>query len=112
MKISFFDNMDSKIFGFLARFNLNVNDPQATTEFSYHFFFHAFISSMLLTVPWKHSWALVVASLAIVLGKELIIDGHWKDFFKNTAEGIDGRTDILSRGVGAMLPLLTLLWKN
>lgn len=100
----------SKLLDFLSPY-LNVGTTRAKEQFSSHFFSNATITLLILSVPWR--WSFIPALIPIILAawQELIRDGHWKDFFKNNDEGKDGRTDLLSRGLGATLPFLTLFWK-
>ena len=90
---------------------INVEDDLAKVQFSSHAFSMAFLTFMTLTLPWSWAKYLALWPFCLAMLQEFYWCGHWRDFLKNTPEGKDGRTDVISRGLGALAPFLTLLWR-
>ncbi len=91
---------------------LGIDSWLEGVSFLNHFLLQAVLTFLLLTIPWRHRGKLALLSLAFAFWFELMIDGHYKDIFTNTPGGMEGRTDLLPRVLGATLPLVTLLWRK
>ncbi len=69
-------------------------------QFFTHLLLHAVISFFCMSItPW-----LFLLSLAFAIYKELYNDKHWFGWDR------DGVLDIVSRCLGSVLPLTTILW--
>lgn len=79
-------------------------------EFSSHFFGHAFFTFMLLSLPVIGSYVGVIPVI-IALYFEMIRDKHYKNLFSSSDDAKDGRTDLLARGIGSLIPYIVLLWR-
>lgn len=91
---------------------LGVDSPFAAAQFFNHFFLHATLTFLFLSVPWRHRRPLALLSLALALCLELIRDGHYQDLFSGGPSAMDGRTDLIARGLGSLLPFATLLFSR
>lgn len=92
---------------------LGVTNWVEGLSFITHFLLHALITFILLTLPYRKTWVLVLISVSFALFFELIIDWHIADFWNYGMLTPDGRADVTSRVLGALAPLLTLIyWKR
>lgn len=76
-------------------------------QFFAHFLLHLSLGLILLSIKW---W-LGFGSLAFALYKELINDKEYKKLFQGSEEKRSMKLDFISRGVGSILPFMTLLWR-
>jgi hypothetical protein len=84
---------------------LEVYDDKKQAQFALHIFWHAFITFVLISIYPR--WWMSLPNVAYVLIKEVYIDKYgWKKAFTDKGSV----TDLLSRGIGAVLPLFALLW--
>jgi hypothetical protein len=84
---------------------LNLGTDYLVTQFVAHIFGHAFFAFILLSLPYGIWFALLPTIYSFA--KEMFIDGHGFGVFKD----LDGRTDMLSRLVGSLIPYLTFIWR-
>jgi hypothetical protein len=84
---------------------LDVGDDNKQAQFALHGFWHAWITFMFFTI--KPVWWMAAPNVAYVIIKEVYIDRYgWKRAFTDKGS----ITDLISRGAGALVPLVTLLW--
>lgn len=102
-------DVEQKLANLLTRFStfMNVGTKLSNTEFASHITFHALLTVFLYTAPFG-GLTLSFGSLGYALVKELWIDRHYNDFWKTK----DGRADMISRCVGAILPYGVILCFN
>lgn len=81
---------------------LGFKDFGEYQEFFGHFLLHATLSFFLMSI---YLWLFLIP---LVLGvvKELVNDENWKHFDR------DAKLDMLSRCLGSLMPLITLLWSK
>ena len=102
---------EDRLIQFLSQFKfLNVNNYFTGMEFFTHFLLHAVIAFFILSLPLKNRIRWAFLSLIFALNIELINDRHYLDLFSATPEGADGRTDLISRSLGACFPFIVLIF--
>lgn len=69
----------------------------------------ALYTFILLSIPYV-GFYLGFLMILKSIHKELYVDGHYQDFFKNTEAGQDGRVDLFFRILGSLIAYLTLFW--
>ena len=105
--------IDEFFTGFLPKLHFLLLDTKVRQEQFYnHFLFHAALTLLLLSIPWRNAAKIALFSVGLALLIEFVGDGHAMECVSSTVFGKDMRTDLIARLSGALFPYFMLFWRK